>query len=85
MIDEDHLRLQVRARLAAGRLPLVNGMSRSQRGTGRPCLVCRLSIDPAEVEREVEGTGIFLHAHEACYKIWREESQAHRPARPAAS
>ena len=26
----------------------------------------------ADVEREV-GVGIIMHAHEACYKLWREE------------
>jgi hypothetical protein len=44
-----------------------------------------LAIEPTEVEREIQGAGVFLHAHEACYKIWREESKAHLPARPAAS
>jgi hypothetical protein len=46
----------------------------------RPCIVCRGAIEAAEVEREIEGAGIFLYAHEAWYKIWREESVSRRAA-----
>jgi hypothetical protein len=53
-------------------LPLIHGVSRSRRGSGRPCIVCREPIGAADVEREV-GVGIIMHAHEACYKLWREE------------
>ena len=75
----DELREQVRARLAQGRLPTVAGVSKSHRGTSRPCIVCRRVIDPTEVEREVTGcSGVALTAHEACYKPWREESRVWR-------
>jgi hypothetical protein len=77
-ITDDELRRQVRARLSENRLPLADGVSRSHRGTGRPCIVCRLAITPAEVEREVQGAGVFWLAHEECYKLWREESVARR-------
>jgi len=63
------------------RLPPVNGVSRSSRGTGRPCIVCRRAIEPTEVERQVNGLRVFLCAHEACYKLWREESVASRVAK----
>ena len=53
----------------------------SSRGTGRPYIVCRRAIEPTEVERQVEGVGVFLYAHEACYKLWREESVAGRVAK----
>lgn len=81
MVDErrgsdDGLRRQVRARLSEGRLPYVDGVSKSHRGTGRPCIVCRSAIEPAEVERELDGVGVTLIAHEACYVLWREESKA---------
>ncbi len=46
-----------------------------------PCIVCRRAIEPTEVERQVEGVGVFLYAHEACYKLWREESVAGRVAK----
>ncbi len=78
--SDDALKRQIRAQLSEGRLGSVDGVSRSQRGTGRPCVVCRRTIEPAEVEREVDGQGMVLHAHEACYKPWREESVARRAA-----
>ena len=77
--SDDELREQVRARLAEGRLPTVDGVSQSHRGSGRPCIVCRRAVEPTEVERQVTGcSGVVLTAHEACYKPWREESRAWR-------
>ena len=77
-IAAEELRRQVRARLSADRLPSVDGISTSRRGTGRPCVVCRRAIESSQVEREVQGAGVFLYAHEECYKVWREESVARR-------
>lgn len=78
-LSDDELREQVRARLAEGRLPAVERVSQSHRGTGRPCIVCRRAVEPIEVEREVTGcSGVVLTAHEACYEPWREESRAWR-------
>jgi hypothetical protein len=77
-VTDDDLRRQIRARLSVARLPAVDGVSRSSRGTGRPCVVCRHAIEPTEVERQVGGLGVFLYAHEACYKLWREESVVFR-------
>ena len=75
----DHeLRRQIRTRLSEARLPAVNGVSRSSRGTGRLCIVCRRTIDPTEVERQVDGLGVFLYAHDGCYGLWREESVVFR-------
>jgi D-alanyl-D-alanine dipeptidase len=77
--SDDELREQVRARLAEGHLPTVDGVSRSHRGTGRPCIVCRRAVEPVEVEREVTGgSGVVLTAHEECYRPWREESRVWR-------
>ena len=76
--SDDELRRDIRARLSEGRLGSVCGMSKSQRGTGRPCIVCSRTIEPIEIERKVEGSGVSLYAHEACYKPWREESIARR-------
>lgn len=82
MVDNGHggddLRCQIRARLSEGRLPAINGVSRSHRGTGRLCIVCRRAIEPIEVERELGAAGVVLSAHEACYVIWRAESVAVR-------
>ena len=77
----DELRQQIRARLSEARLPAVNGVSKSHRGTGRPCIVCRSAIVPTEVERQVGELGVFLYAHEACYGLWREESVMFRATR----
>ena len=79
--SDDALRRQIQACLSEGRLPSVpQGVSKSDRGTCGPCIVCHRPIGPADVEREVKGPGVFFHAHEACYKPWREESVAHRAA-----
>jgi len=79
--SDDELRRQVRARLAEGHLPSLHGVSRSRRGSGRPCIVCRRETEPTDVEREVKGgSGVVLTAHEACYKPWREESRVWRDA-----
>ena len=77
-LSEDQLRQQIRVRLAQRRLSVINGVSKSHRGTGRPCIVCRRAIEPAEVERELDGAGVVLIAHEACYILWREESVSRR-------
>jgi len=56
-LSEEQLRQQIRVRLEQARLPVVDGVSKSHRGTGRPCIVCRRVIEPTEVERQVEGAG----------------------------
>jgi hypothetical protein len=79
--SDDEGRRQVRARLAEGHLPSIDGVSQSHRGTGRPCIVCRRVTEPTDVEREIKSrSGVVLTAHEACYKPWREESRALRDA-----
>ena len=80
---DDALRRRI-ARLSEDPLPLIYGVSRSHRGTGLPCIVCREAIDSTDVEREV-GVGIVLRAHEACYKLWREESKRDAGLRRLAS
>ena len=78
-LSDDDLRRQIRVRLATGRLPSVEGVSQSHRGTGRPCIVCRRVVERTDVEREVTGrSGVVLTTHEACYKPWREESRVWR-------
>ena len=80
LVGEPELKWQIHARTIRGPLGLHNGrVSKSQRGTGRPCVICRRTIEPAEVEREVESASVCVHAHELCYRLWREESVACRP------
>jgi len=80
---DDALRRRI-ARLSEDPLPPIYGASKSHRGTGRPCIVCREAIAPADVEREV-GVGIVMRAHEACYKVWREEAKRDASLRRRAS
>jgi hypothetical protein len=70
---DDALRWRI-ARLSEDPLPPIHGVSKSRRGSGGPCIVCREAIAATDVEREV-GVGIVMHAHEACYKLWHEESK----------
>jgi hypothetical protein len=77
-LSDDEVREKVRTRLAEGRLSAVVGVSKSHRGTGRPCIVCGRAVGRTEVEREVPGPGVVLTAHEACYRPWREESRVWR-------
>ena len=75
-LSQEQLRQQIRVRLAHGRLPVLDGVYKTHRGTGRPCIVCRHVIEPNQVECEVDGLGLVLIAHETCYMLWREESVA---------
>jgi hypothetical protein len=80
---DDALRRRI-ARLSEDPLPPIHGISRSHRGNGLPCIVCREAIAPTDVEREV-GVGIVMRAHEACYKLWRAESKRDAGLRRLAS
>jgi hypothetical protein len=78
LLSPDDLRQQVRIRLADRRLtPTTVGIYKIHRGTGRPCLVCLHEIAPNQDQYEVQGAGVVLIAHEACYVLWREESIAY--------
>jgi hypothetical protein len=80
--SENELRRQIRTRLSESRLPAVDGVWKSHPGIGRPCIVCRRPIEPTQVERQVDGVGIVLVAHEACYTLWREESVSQASRQP---
>jgi hypothetical protein len=81
LLPEEQLRQQIRIRLADGRLtPTTVGSYKVHRGTGRPCLVCLLQIAPSQDQYEVQGAGVVLFAHAACYVLWRSESVARRAA-----
>jgi hypothetical protein len=81
LLSSEQLKQQIRVRLAQGRLPIANGVYKTHRGTGRPCIVCRRVLEPTEVEYEVDGPGVVVVANEACYVLWREESVSRRPER----
>jgi len=74
LLSEGQLRHQLRVRLAEGRLPLARRVYRTQRGIGRPCIVCRRAVMSPDAQHEVSSTGGVIIAHEACYMLWREES-----------
>ena len=78
LLSTDELRQQVRIRLAdRGLPPTTVGIYKIHRGTGRLCLVCLNEIAPNQDQYEVQGAGVVLIAHEACYVLWREESIAY--------
>jgi len=75
LLSAEQWRQRIRVRLAQERLPaIVVGIYKTHRGTGRPCIVCRRATESTEVERELDGVGVVLIAHETCYALWREES-----------
>jgi hypothetical protein len=67
-VTKDQLELEM---LTEGHLPLSDGILRS----GRSCVVCQRKIRSSEVEREVQGAGVF---HEPCYEVWWEDSSTRR-------
>jgi hypothetical protein len=72
------LRERVRPALAHRLLPEVDGTAWVGPGTGQVCAVCAVSIQPSDVEYEVQHGESRLHAHLACYTIWSDESLARR-------
>jgi hypothetical protein len=74
LLSPDQLSQQIRVRLAQERLPGADGVYKTQRGTGRPCIICRRAIEATDVACEVASAGAVLTAHEACYMLWREQS-----------
>jgi hypothetical protein len=74
LLSEEQLKQQIRVRVIQGRLPLANGAYTTQRGTGRPCIVCRREIDSSQIGCQVEGPGISLQAHMTCHHLWQEVS-----------
>ncbi len=78
----EELRTLLRTQLSTRALFPATGISSIRRGTGRPCHVCNHPIDSPTLEREVEGPGVVVAAHPACYAIWREESAALRQPPP---
>lgn len=73
-LDEDGLRARIREGLAEGLLPATDGTAWAGFGTGQPCRVCGVAIQPSEIEYEVAGREGRLYAHLACYAIWCDES-----------
>lgn len=78
LLSPEQLKQQIRVRVTHGRLPMANGVYKTYRGVGRPCIVCRRLVESTEVEYQVDGLGVVLTAHAACYLLWREESEARR-------
>ena len=72
--DDDHLRTTVRARLADGTLPRINGRAWAGTGLGTNiCACCGETI--GRVDREFEPQAhAGLHAHGPCFTVWLAES-----------
>jgi hypothetical protein len=43
-------------------------------------LIVLSPVEPADVERELDGVNVVRMAHQACHVLWREESVARRAA-----
>jgi hypothetical protein len=43
-------------------------------------LIVLSPVEPADVERELDGVNVVRMAHQACYVLWREESVARHAA-----
>jgi len=77
--SEDLLRHSVRYRLVAGELARIHQREAwaGRAKSGASCAVCGRSIEPGAPEYEVKDeTSSVLHAHAACYFMWRLESFA---------
>jgi len=83
LLSPEQLSQQIRVRLAHDRLPGADGVYKTHRGMGRPCIICRRAIETPGMAFEVAGAGDVLTAHEACYTLWREQSVSRfAPRRP---
>lgn len=69
------LRHMIRTRLVAGSLIPVDGKVVAGKGTGKPCIICRVPISADGIEHEVVGPPTIF-AHRECYAIWWQESDA---------
>jgi hypothetical protein len=75
--SDDPLLDTVRTRLSSGTLFPVDRKAGTGRGSGKPCAVCDLPINPRDIEYEVAG-GLrgSVCVHLPCYLVWRQESKA---------
>ena len=48
------------------------------RGTRKPCIVCGLRLEDAEIQYDVPGPRGALPAHVICYRVWRAKSDMRR-------
>jgi hypothetical protein len=93
MTDENDIRANARAVVLAGRLP----SRRPDRtwggpGVGAPCTVCELSVEPSQMEFEIQfawdGDNPGLdkyHLHIRCFAAWefeRRNGAANGPKQP---
>jgi len=83
LLSPEQLSQQIRVRLAHERLPGADGVYKTHRGMGRPCIICRRAIETPDMAFKVAGAGDVLTAHEGCYTLWREQSVSRfAPRRP---
>jgi hypothetical protein len=69
------LRIRAREQIKSGRIPSVvpSALSAGYGSCLNTCVLCGLSIGPAQVEYEVCVTGQPCNFHVACYAAWRDE------------
>ena len=75
--SDDPLLDTVQTRLSTGTLFPVDRKSGAGHGSGKPCAVCDLPINPRDIEYEVAGgPSGSVCVHLPCYLVWRQESKA---------
>ena len=79
--SDDPLLDTVRTRLSSGTLFPVDRKSCTGWGSGKPCAVCDLPINPRDIEYEVAGgPSGSVCVHLPCYLVWRQESKVNESA-----
>jgi hypothetical protein len=72
-----HIVNRIRAKIAAGQLPLLSsapGKLWVGRGNGRPCDACDQPITHTEAEYETDlATGQTIRFHRPCFEAWNTE------------
>ena len=74
--DDDARRASIRARLASGALPRLEGSTWAGLAVGdHRCACCDETIRAREIEYEPRDQGHALYAHVRCFTLWLSESR----------
>jgi hypothetical protein len=77
-MDALNIRARIRQMVETGELPCEeSGKVWAGRGSGTHCAACGDTIEPTQIEFEVElGASTMLRLHRLCHQIWKDECQA---------
>jgi hypothetical protein len=76
-MDALNVRARIRQMVETGELPCEeSGKVWAGRGSGTHCAACGETIEPTQIEFEVEvSTSTILRLHRLCHNIWHEECE----------